>query len=418
MRPKDDSLIKQLLRTSNGSTTVVASTPWWRDKLICPTTNVKGDRRSPNTWSYIAETSTNWSGKALEYAGNFGSGPNPLQAEYNGQLYNIPQPSIDDQNRIDQAYNTALGRLNEKVRGGLDISVAVAESHQTMKMVKAIGKVERYITGIGPRRWANEWLAFKYGWLPLVSDVHAAAEELINVSRAMSKFKARAHVRTTPELRLTSQAEVDISGVSNYTQGPVTSVHKGEAFSAVALEIVLDLPSALHNKARWSSLNPVAIGWELVPYSFVVDWFIDIGSFLRDLETYWLFNDIFRGGYKSSLYRCQLAGTCGYSEFFVANYFTRVKAIAAKRDHRKTQFDRVLLSNYPGPNLPRVNTDLSSGRLITAAALLAQRLPVPAPVKAAWYSQMVPFISYGQLKKPRFRFKPEQRWHDEMRWGK
>jgi len=223
-------------------------------------------------------------------------------------------------------------------------------------------------------------------------------------------------VRTFPEKSLTSSGPVDISGVSNYTYGSVKSVHKGEAFSAVTLEVLLDLPAALHNRARWSSLNPVAIGWELVPYSFVVDWFIDVGSYLRDLETYWLFNSIFRGGYKSTLFRGQLSGTCGYSDFFAANYFTAVKAIAATRNHKKTQFNRVLLSSYPCPNLPRVNTDLSSGRLLTAAALLAQRLPAPRAVKARWFDQLTPPKPYAG--KPTLRFKPEQRWHGETRWEK
>lgn len=37
-------------------------------------------------------------------------------------------------------------------------------------------------------------------------------------------------------------------------------------------------------KKQGAHFNPVVTGWELVPYSFVIDWFVDVGSTLKSLS--------------------------------------------------------------------------------------------------------------------------------------
>ena len=72
---------------------------------------------------------------------------------------------------------------------------------------------------------------------------------------------------------------------------------------AYRVYIVLMVSDA--DKARmvstYTSMNPASIKWELVPYSFVVDWFYDIGSYLRGCETSTIYSSVFKAGWTSEL---------------------------------------------------------------------------------------------------------------------
>lgn len=416
MKPYNDSLKKVLYReiTSPG---VVGNFDYFSSVLTCDPMN-KGDHERPTSWHYKRVTSKKFDGAANAYAGNYGGGYfGALTKRFVGPLQNLGDVDVNVHlgTLHDKAYNRALGKLNEQVRGELDISVALAEAHQTQKMVNAVGKFERYFQSVGPRRWGNEWLELHYGWKPLLGDIYGAAEELIALPEFLAVISARAHAKADTTVSTTTSGPVDISGLSNFTDLPVTTKSKISVFDGVKLQISLKPPTDLVRLGRWTSLNPVNIAWELVPYSFVVDWFIDIGTFLRDTESYWLYNSLFSSGYRSDLRAATVTSTVLYANF-IPNYFERVDYINAKANQDVLSFDRDLLYSYPFPRLPQVNTDLSSSRLITAAALLGQHLPAPESVKRRWMDLARPFIPYGELKKPKFRFKPQQNWSNELKW--
>lgn len=431
MKQYDYYLLKAITRydyASNASS-VVAWNHGWYGKMVNSGV-VKGDHKKPNAFWYYKQDIVHYDGAAYEYQGNYGSGPNPLVASYGyldtsmhqggrkgvgSPLQNLPSVHFDKWRDLTTCYNKALGKLNDKVRGGLDISVALAESHQTSKMLKSITKAERFIRGIGPRRWAKEWLEYSYGWKPLIGDVYDAANELIAVNNIHTTFKAKAHSLSYPRESVSSVGPVDVTNLSNYTDRAVTAQVKAEVFMGCTLQVKLSLPSIVQQKARWSSLNPISIAWELMPYSFVVDWFLDVGSYLRDQETAFLYNTGFESGFRSDIYRADIEETVSFYDN-TPNYFTRIRSITATKKQQRISFQRNILDAYPCPNLPRVNTDLSSGRLITAAALLMQFIPVPKPVMARWMDLARPFISYGQLKKPKFAFRPPQNWSHELKW--
>jgi len=423
MRLRNDSINKQQLQYDQfGSLIqVVANRVLLTDTLASSAIikNPKGDRISPNPWNYEITLQSNLTGDAYYYAGNYGSGPNPLKFIFKGPINPGGLPVIDYETfrKASSVYNRALGKLNEKVRGGLDLSVALAESHQTRKMLKSITKAERYIQGIGPKRWANEWLQLKYGWQPLLSDVYGAANELLEVVENMTTFTAKAHSFDDLSGSVTSPLYYSPTGTGHATELPVVQKYKAKAFNACKLSVTLALPSNAARAARWSSLNPVSIAWELMPYSFVIDWFIDIGSYLRDMETAYLYSAAFRTGQRSDLFNCKIDTTLDYS-YFNQNYSDMIKYIKAAGGRRRLDFKRVLLTSYPSPNLPRINTDLSPGRLLTAAALLTQFLPLTKPVRARFMDLARPYRSYvpNNVKDKNLKFKTQQDWAGELRW--
>jgi hypothetical protein len=341
----------------DGYRLVTSDNPYLRKQLaIGPI--IKGNLRDPNDWSWVVyqreyvsgnmfvqETNpiywTNYQG----YLGNFDSGQDRFKFTY---------PTFDP----DYLYNSALDRLNQKVRGELDLSVAAFEGRQTARMIAALRKARRYITGFGSKRMANEWLEFTYGWKPLASDIFGIADE--SVRYTLNRIK---HVRARKSEALPGGKGTigfsDIAGI------PCEYVVNGKM--STTIDIRYECPA--FDLARWSSLNPASIAWELMPYSFVVDWFVDVGGYLRNLETAMLYNCRFVTGYRSHLYICN-------SEYSVKNYVRTYTGgqntynLTGRESYKG--FQRKRLTSYPFPRPPSFEANLGPNRLLSAAALLRQ----------------------------------------------
>jgi len=273
-------------------------------------------------------------------------------------------------------YNRALERLNSKARGDLDLGVAIAEAGQTVRMVTALRKFNIFARRHrsspkgrdgkfgSTRDVADGWLQYQYGWKPLMSDIFGAANESLRiVINRLERFKASVKMPVDGNGDILYRT---VEGVSAKVQ------REGQGIQACTIAIELEVPS--FDLARWSSLNPVSLGWELVPYSFVVDWFYDVGSYLRHMETALLFNTRFRGGYVSELFTWDGSEVCDNKVMYPiganeVRWFEGCKSLIRQRSFRRTK-----LTSYPLPRKPTFNVDLSSARLFSAASLLRQLL--------------------------------------------
>lgn len=124
---------------------------------------------------------------------------------------------------------------------------------------------------VNPKNAHNLWLEYSYGWVPLVSDVYDAIEfQKKNAPTARIRKKIRSgqtfsYETSQPDLRSTVRT---------------THLIKTPHFAAAGAKVRIE-------DAGWAFLNqfdisnPLSLTWELLPYSFVVDWFIPIGDFLR-----------------------------------------------------------------------------------------------------------------------------------------
>jgi hypothetical protein len=127
--------------------------------------------------------------------------------------------------------------------------------------------------------------------------------------------------------------------------------------------------------SRWSSLNPISIAWEVMPYSFVIDWFVNIGGTLRNLETallerrskfvngYWTHLDVVDARYVTPFTRYSAGGGDNW------------EVDPRTRNWKRIRFERNLLSSYPFPMVPSFRAELGTERLLSAASLLANFLP-------------------------------------------
>lgn len=117
---------------------------------------------------------------------------------------------------------------------------------------------------------ADNWLELQYGWLPLLKDVEAGAQML-------------AHHLNIP-LRQTYRVGVRKEAVSSrISQVGYNPAHKATAYASKAHRrtIIARIEEAGSIPQLLGLTNPELVAWELVPYSFVADWFIPIGDWLQ-----------------------------------------------------------------------------------------------------------------------------------------
>lgn len=272
-------------------------------------------------------------------------------------LTGTTMPHFNPQPNWSSLYNEALDRMVDKVRGSLDVSVDLLEGRQTLKMLKASDQVidlsRTFVRRFGILKApANAWLLYTYGIKPLVGTIFGIADEQIRtVINKIVCYKVRKSDSHRPE-------SVIIPTADGTWEFPVTGTMK------VSVSIGLNLvPDEMNDLARWSSLNPLSIAWETLPLSFVADWFLNVGGYLRSFETALLYDSKFRDGYVS---------------YFQAGDITLNLNQGGDGWYRRFHggctylgFERNKLTSFPRPELPSLEANLGSSRLLSAASLLA-----------------------------------------------
>lgn len=112
----------------------------------------------------------------------------------------------------------------------------------------------------------DNWLELQYGWMPMLKDIQSAAEYF-------------AHVSNKPMRRI-YRARVERKSVSLDSQHPSLS-QLGEAVRTINAKLINTEDYQVQSAASLGFLDPEVVAWELVPYSFVADWFIPIGNYLE-----------------------------------------------------------------------------------------------------------------------------------------
>jgi len=333
-----------------------------------------GDHKNPNEFKYDKRIEDSTWSNGNHYGEWLRFDPKPVFNRtgcVDGS--NITEPEWEDR---DSAFNLALERLNDKVRGDLDLGVDLVEAGQTKRMIRSLDRVTKFarISRIGhgvadlSRSLANGWLEWQYGWRPLCQDVFGALDEGLNIiEKRLRHVKARGTIPTDKTVGYGGF----IDGLDNLS---VTEKINGKQSCEISLW--LEIPATRVDPARWSSLNPISLGWEVIPYSFVVDWFIDIGSYIRNVETALLYGTQFRTGYVSELLVHNGHARMEPSEQFTGNFpfeiLNKIRDFEKKR--QVVKFRRGILVSYPFPRQPHFKADLGSQRLFSAAALLRQFL--------------------------------------------
>lgn len=266
----------------------------------------------------------------------------------------------------DSLLNEAWSRVRQKVLNqDFNAPVFIAEAGKTVSMIaqtatrvfKAYGsfrkgrfrEVATYL-GVNPKVAHNTWLEYKYGWMPLLHDIHGAAKTLaeLNFRRDQSTFRS-----TVKQV------------VPNYLQGshPVVSgtlVHTAKAWVTVRVH---NSNTTLANQL--GLLNPSLVVWEIIPFSFVVDWFVNIGDCLAELTAFSGVTVLTGGGSK----RVDFTGEVKEGNYYP--YDVPLRNSFTYRKYHRTPSVQTL------PRLVVKSDPLNLSKLITAVALGRQQVGKP-----------------------------------------
>lgn len=193
--------------------------------------------------------------------------------------------------------NKALIQARTKMKAGdINLGVAFAERNETARLLAGTadrlvrsyrdlrrGRWREAAAHLGYRRTKRpngsipqQWLEYQYGWRPLLGDVHGAVD-------ALTRHPSTNWIVSGVGVE---RQEIDVTrdeSLGDRFYWPSTCTARGWYGAHVRIDAVPanDLVRAF---ADLGLTNPALVGWELVPFSFVVDWMLPVGSFLESLD--------------------------------------------------------------------------------------------------------------------------------------
>jgi hypothetical protein len=285
---------------------------------------------------------------------NFSAGPYLYQYQDQDSSYYLAAGGVPPPDTPDWQTKLLLAVKDQKVNA----VVAMAEAGKTMDMFSGnattIYNVLRDLRkgdvpgamrhlGLKPKKLrgtiANRWLELRYGWMPLLSDLHGAVEELQR-NLDVPRYR-KLTVRAKAESRLHGTANGPMPGMKIYVDGN----------HSISCKATIYLRQASPVMTRVGATNPAVVAWELLPYSFVIDWLIPIGNWLNSLD----------------------AAIGVESAYGTLSTKTKITSVASTGSfYRLTSHSRGMLPSLPGPVLPRYTPSINSIRVLNALGLLSQ----------------------------------------------
>lgn len=196
------------------------------------------------------------------------------------------------------------------------------------------------------KRTGGAYLEEHFGWAPLIQDVHDAIETLQN---------------PIPKIRIQGSGSAQWSRLK--TGGPYYAwLGGGKATMRCrsSAYVQLDNPN-LHLASQLGLINPLSVAWELVPLSFLIDWFLPVGSFLESLTD-------FAG--VTLLQPCH--SVLMHADFNETYLMSDGTMLTAGSDY--VDFERFASVSHPGVHMLPIFQRLSVSRALTACSLLTQQL--------------------------------------------
>jgi hypothetical protein len=220
--------------------------------------------------------------------------------------------SLSDSVNEGTANNLALGNFNRRVRAArthLQGGVVLGEMAETIALIKSPARslmrgLKSYLTSLQKRKrsirrsplkkrlrvakdiLADTWLEYSFGWKPLLHDINDAAK-LLAIQHAKGTL-----IRTPVSASGVDEVYVvDDPNFSVYAQGPINLRAKESTRSKVSVKYYGQVRVDTSNAVSWHqagfSLDDVfPTVWELIPYSFLVDYFTNIGDIISAASTF------------------------------------------------------------------------------------------------------------------------------------
>lgn len=190
--------------------------------------------------------------------------------DYDCSTFGAPSPPGDYwQSLLQRAAGNAYSK-------GFDLLTSAAEARESWNLFKQIANhivtFRNRTRRLNSSDLADAWLTYRYGVRPILNDLESL-NHAINEWDKVSKISSE-------------RAGLSISDNGNET---IVEGHR-QGNLTYDLDTTWDMTHSLRGsvtgkfKASRIITNPVRTAWELVPYSFVFDWVIDVGSYLDSMS--------------------------------------------------------------------------------------------------------------------------------------
>jgi hypothetical protein len=210
---------------------------------------------------------------------------------------------------------------------------------------------------------ANNWLELQYGWKPLLSDVEQSMKGLANYMAGSSSTQKVKGVAT--KIDQTTTPYTGVWPVTPYIGSSLTQ-NMWQCRFGCEYKVTSHMASYL---SQLGFTNPINLVWEILPYSFVVDWFIPIGPYLESMSA--PHGLTFVRGYKTrfgrryTYQRSAFKGTMPGDSSADHN-------IGQERDRMSVTLARTKLSAWPVQSFPTFKNPFSTTHVANALALVRQ----------------------------------------------
>jgi len=211
--------------------------------------------------------------------------------------------------------------------------------------------------------FSSWWLQMSYGWIPLLKDAEDGAKFLAH------QLSVPIQVRYTVQVR----KEQNQSRVSSITWCPSPS-KRIDIYSTTSQHHIRRLTAYFVEKPSIPKLSgllaPESVAWELMPWSFVIDWFIPIGDWLEARS----FAQGLNGTFVTTDYKVGRA----YPPHTGAGHLSVASMPAGETPgYWSATVDRVISTtlDVPRPSVKPLAKALSWRHCVSALALLIQARP-------------------------------------------
>lgn len=169
---------------------------------------------------------------------------------------------------------TSTCMLSKRGRSDSNLWETLAELHKAASLFSNLARRSRKFLDFTEANgsWSNEWLAYRYGLRPIISDAEGIIKGL---------QKAVGDVRSTTRCQRSLQR--DVSTNMYYDHDYVRDNYKRTSKHVLTVRAMsIDEYSAeVMSNIGFTTKGLLTLQWELIPYSFVADWFINVGEFIN-----------------------------------------------------------------------------------------------------------------------------------------
>lgn len=182
-----------------------------------------------------------------------------------------------------------ISKLFDQIKGhDFNLAVNLAELTKTSSMVVSnLGKLGRSISALKrgdfghaarqlgminsgtsllkSKDVSGRWLELQYGWRPLLAETYNAAKAYEALTKGPRVLRFHAH-KSLPW--------------KEYEMSQVPSLYQQKCLHKFSKYISCELQEDISLARQLGLIDPASVAWELMPYSFVVDWFIPIGTYI------------------------------------------------------------------------------------------------------------------------------------------